>query len=145
MALPHSGHSFSPSIDFEDLGKIQNFLGILAPDAHHFYPNRLLEIYSNATDWAEMLNLQRTQIYSKKGLSLKKGTILRKRLIQLVIATDLAYILLNQDKNKTSLWLTTPNFILFGDTPLEVIMRDEGEHIISWLMERLGFKSGTAF
>lgn len=145
-ALPHlTSHVEGSSPDFEELGKVRNFLGILAPDFNHFFPKRLLEIYPNATDLAQMLDLQRTQLYSKKGIPLKKGTSLRKRLIYLVLATDLAYALLDNDIEKTSHWLTAPNFILFGETPLEVIMRDEGEPLIGWLMERSGLKSGSAF
>jgi hypothetical protein len=144
-ALPHLSSHFERSPDLEDLGKIHNFLGILTPDYNHFLPKRLLEIYPNASDLAQMLELQRTQVYSKKGFPLKRGSSLRKRLIYLVIATDLAYALLDKDVDKTCHWLTAPNFILFGETPLEVIMRDEGEPLISWLMERLGLKPGAAF
>ncbi len=63
-----------------------------------------------------MLDLQRTQIYAKT-IALKKGSNLRKRLINLVLATDLAYGLLDKDIEKTSHWLTAPNFVLFGETP----------------------------
>jgi hypothetical protein len=144
-ALPHLSSHFEGPSDLEDLGKIHNFLGILAPDYNHFLPKRLLDIYPHASDLAQMLDLQRTQVYSKKPLPLKKGSSLRKRLIYLVIATDLAYTLLDKKVDKTCHWLTAPNFILFGETPLEVIMRDEGEPLISWLMERLGLKPGSAF
>ncbi len=136
-ALPYFSSPFEGSPDFDELGKIQNFLGILTPDFHHFYPKRLLEIYPNATDLSQMLDLQRTQIYAKT-IALKKGSNLRKRLINLVLATDLAYGLLDKDIEKTSHWLTAPNFVLFGETPLEVIMRDEGTPLIAWLMERSG-------
>lgn len=144
-ALPYLSSHFEGSDDLEDLGKIHNFLGILTPDYNHFLPQKLLEIYPNATDLAQMLELQRTQVYLKKAISLKKGSSLRKRLISLVIATDLAYVLLDKDIKKTSHWLTAPNFILFGETPLDVIMRDEGEPLIGWLMERSGLKPGSAF
>jgi hypothetical protein len=143
-ALPHR-FGPDPTPEFEELGQIQNVLGILAPDFKYFFPKRLLEIYPNATDLAQMLNIKRTQIYSQKGILLKKGSSLRNRMIDLVQATDLAYALLDKDVNKTCHWLIAPNFILFGETPLEVIMRGEGEPLITWLMERLGLKPGSAF
>jgi hypothetical protein len=144
-ALPHFFSPFDHFAEMSDLGKISNYLEILAADYKHFFPQRLLEIYPNATDLAQMLDLQRTQIYTKRGIPLKKGTSLRKKLISLVIAADLAYKLLDQDVEKTCHWLSAPNFILFGETPFEVIMRDEGEPLIAWLKERLGYKSGAAF
>jgi hypothetical protein len=61
------------------------------------------------------------------------------------MATDLIYELMENDEDQTIKWLTTPNTFLFGDSPLEVIMRDEGHAIISWLLELLGRKPGSAF
>ncbi len=143
MALP-VGRDHLGDFPNEHLGEIKNHLGILIAGYNHFSPRLLLEACPNVTDLAEMLGIQRTQLYTDR-ISLKKGTKLRKRIIQLVIATDLAYHLLGQSKEKTLHWLATPNLIFFGDTPLEVIMRDEGEIIISWLMEREGLKPGSAF
>lgn len=70
---------------------------------------------------------------------------MRKRVIHLVMATDLAYELLERSRAKTLHWLLAPNLVFFGDSPLEVITRDEGEEIIAWLMQRRGLKPGAAF
>lgn len=128
------------------LGQIHNYLGILdtSHDPRHFSSESLTRICSNKTDLASLLGVQRTQLY-QKILPLKKGTRLRSRIIHLVMATDLVYELMGNDKDKTIKWLTTPNTFLFGDSPLEVIMRDEGNAIISWLQEMLGRKPGAAF
>ncbi len=128
------------------LGQIHNYLGILdtSQDPRHFSSEPLMRICSNKSDLASLLGVQRTQLY-QKTLPLKKGTKLRSRIIHLVMATDLVYELMGNDENKTIDWLTTPNTFLFGDSPLEVIMRDEGKAIISWLQEMLGKKPGAAF
>lgn len=128
-----------------ELGQIHNYLGILdtSHNPRHFSSKPLMRICSNKSDLAGLLGVQRTQLYHKT-LPLKKGTKLRSRIIHLVMATDLVYQLLDNDQ-KTIEWLTTPNTFLFGDSPLEVIMRDEGDAIISWLLERLGRKPGAAF
>lgn len=130
----------------KSLGQIHNYLGILdtTHDPRHFSSESLVRICSNKSDLASLLGVQRTQLYHKT-LPLKKGTKLRSRIMHLVITTDLIYELMEKDQEKTLEWLTTPNTFLFGDSPLEVIMRDEGETIISWLLEKLGRKPGAAF
>jgi hypothetical protein len=131
---------------FQDLGQAHNYLGILdtPTNPRHFFSELLIRICSNKSDLANILGIQRTLLYQKK-LPLKKGTKLRSRIMHLVIATDMVYELLRNDKSKTLAWLIAPNTFLFGDSPFEVIMRDEGEAIISWLMEKLGKKPGAAF
>lgn len=134
------------NITKNQLGQIHNYLGILdtSHDPRHFSSQSLMRICSNKTDLASLLGVQRTQLY-QKTLPLKKGTKLRSRIIHLVMATDLIYELMGNNQDKTIKWLTTPNTYLFGDSPLEVIMRDEGHVIISWLLELLGRKPGAAF
>lgn len=129
-----------------ELGQIHNYLGILdtSHNPRHFSSESLIRICSNKSDLASLLGIQRTQLYHKT-LPLKKGTKLRRRIIHLVMATDLIYQLFSENDQKTVEWLTTPNTLLFGDSPLEVIMRDEGDSVISLLLERLGRKPGAAF
>lgn len=124
------------------LGEIQNYLGILSPDDwRYFFPKALLEICPNVSDLAHYLGIQRTQLYQEK-VSLKKDD---KRIIHLVIASDIVYILLKKDRQKTVRWLCTPNIKLFGDSPFEAIMRGEGEVLIAWLKQRAGIAPGQAF
>lgn len=139
-ALPVS-HLGDPD---ENLGAIRNHLQLLSADFHYFFPKQLLKIYPNATDLADLLGIQRTQLYLKH-IPLKAGTKLKKRIIQIAIATDLAYDLLGQSQEKTLHWLTAPSLVFFGDSPLDVIMRDEAEAVIGWLLERSGLKQGYAF
>lgn len=131
---------------YNELGQIHNYLGILdtSHNPRHFSSEPLMRICSNKSDLASLLGVQRTQLY-KKNLPLKKGTKLRDRIIHLVMTTDLVYELMKNDEVKVIKWLTTPNTFLFGDSPLEVIMRDEGDSIITWLLEMLGKKPGAAF
>jgi len=128
------------------LGQIHNYLGILdtVQNPRHFSSEPLMRICSNKSDLANLLGVQRTQLY-QKSLPLKRGTKLRSRILNLVMATDLIYDLMGKNPKKTLQWLITPNVNLFGDSPLEVIMRDEGEAIISWLLEKLGKRPGAAF
>ncbi len=130
----------------KESGQIRNYLGILDTvyNPKSFSSEPLMQICSNKSDLASLLGVQRTQLYQKK-LPLKKGSKLRNRIIHLVMATDLVYELMEQNQKQTIEWLTAPSTLLFGDSPLEVIMRDEGEAIISWLLEKLGRKPGAAF
>lgn len=63
-----------------------------------------------------------------------------ERYRQLVIASYLADKL-NMDEK----WFETELDILFGATPMEVILRGDGEELIGFLEERLGLRQGSAF
>ena len=128
-----------------DLGTIKNRLGLLNEQRNAFYPNRLLEITGETpTTASKMLKIPRANFYKEK-IPLKRDKILEKKIIDFVIAGDLAFELLNQNKNETLIWLTSPNAEFFGDSPFEICLRGDGKKIIEWLLVRLGREPGVAF
>lgn len=127
-----------------DLGSMRNHLGFLTPDFAYFIPETLTAHYANVSDLSSLLGIGRTQLY-KDRLLLKKGSKLRQTLLLIVMATDLAYELLSSSQEKAIHWLLSPNMTFFGESPLDIILREEGTSVISWLQERHGLKSGSAF
>jgi hypothetical protein len=125
-----------------DLGSIQNRLGILSGDFKKFKPEAFFEATGlTGTQLAKVLKVQRPLLY-RESLPLKK---LRTPIIQLVLATDLAFNLLANSIAETKRWLMSPNIELSGESPFEVILRGEGEEVVAWLLERSGKRPGTAF
>lgn len=50
-----------------------------------------------------------------------------------------------KDAKKAEEWMTNANDVFGGDSPLEVILMGRGSHVLNFLLERLGKKSGSAF
>jgi len=46
---------------------------------------------------------------------------------------------------KAEQWMTSANPVFSGDSPLQVILMGRSSHVLKFLEERLGRKSGTAF
>lgn len=128
----------------KDLGSLQNALGILAhDDPTKFHP----QAFESATGLSpsktsKILQVRRPNLYREIVPIPKK---FEGRLIQLVMATDLAYQLMAKDVEETKRWLMSPNTIMLGASPFEVIMRGDGDAVINWLGERAGLKPGVAF
>lgn len=125
------------------LGTFENRLKILSKDGQRFHPGALLDVTGlKGGQLGNVLSVSRPMLY-REDLPMKGR--LRKTILALVRATDLAYELLGRNLEETKKWLRSPNTVYFGDTPFEVIMRGDGEEVISWISERLGIKSGAAF
>ncbi len=135
----------SVTVKASDHGAVQNHLGLLNVKRNAFYPNRLLDITGeNPTVASKKLNIPRASFY-KEEVSLKRDKILEKKIREFVLVGDLAFDLLNQNKNETIIWLSSPNTEFFGDSPFEICLRGDGKKIIQWLLIRLGKESGVAF
>ena len=91
---------------------------------------------------ARTLEVHRPRVYREEILIEKT---LRKRVVTLVWAMDLAFELLGKEDDKTKVWLMAPNSAFGGDSPFEVIMRGDGNHVVDFLLERSGKKAGAAF
>lgn len=126
-----------------DLGAIRNALGILSDDRHRVRPRVLNEItHLGPGQIAKHLNVSRPSAYKEEVTVSKK---LMNHIVQLVMATDLAYSLLGESREETMKWLMSPNSIFSGDMPFVVCMRGDGQTIIDWLNARLGRSPGQAF
>ncbi len=127
-----------------DLGALQNALGILArEDRSKFHP----QAFASATGLSpskvsRTLRVPRPNLY-RVVIPIPKHFV--DTMLQLVIATDLAFVLMAKDVEETKRWLMTPNTILLGVSPFEAIMRGDGPAIIKWLTERSGHQPGAAF
>ena len=121
-----------------DLGTPKNTLGILSSDLQYLVPKRFFE-YSplNKTDIAKEAGINRKTLYSDK---VKLATLrkLRVGIIQVVIGTDLAIELFNDNVEDAVSWFQTPNTLLFGETPFETCIKGDGKFLINWLRGKLG-------
>ena len=130
--------SATAQINNLDMGAPKNRLKMLSPDLQYLVPKRFFE-YSplNKTDIAKQAGINRKTLYSEqvKLSTLKK---LKKGIMQVVIGTDLAVELFDNNIEEAVNWFQTPNTLLFGESPFEVCIRGEGKFLINWLMGRLG-------
>jgi hypothetical protein len=129
-------------LEAPDLGSIRNRLGILSDDYKKFRPAAFFQATGlTGTQLAKVLKVQRPLLY-RETLPLNK---LRRPIIQIVLATDLVFSLLENNMEETKRWLMSPNVQLTGESPFEVILRGEGEEVLNWLSERSGTRPGAAF
>lgn len=120
------------------LGNIQNHLGFLSTDQKGFNPNRILDLTGlKAIDAGAMLGKNRTSMY-KEFIPFKPSDELKSKIIDLVMAGDIAYLLFNKNVDETARWIVSPNTLLFGATPFEICLRGEGKPLIKWLLDRAG-------
>jgi len=126
-----------------DLGAIRNALGILSDDRKKVRPAALRSVtHMGPTEVAAKLGVSRPSVYKEEITVSKK---LMAHITHLVIATDLAFELLGENREETMKWLMSPNSILSGDLPFVVCMRGDGQVVIDWLNSRLGRVPGEAF
>ena len=125
-------------LDNLDLGTPENRLKMLSPDLQYLVPKMFFK-YSplHKTDIAKQAGINRKTLYSErvKLSTLKK---LKKGIIQVVIGTDLAIEIFNNNIEEAVNWFQVPNTLLFGESPFEVCIRGEGKFLINWLMGSLG-------
>ena len=50
-----------------------------------------------------------------------------------------------KDAQKSEQWMTSVNSQFQGSSPLDVILRGEGSHVLKFLAKRLGRKPGASF
>ena len=126
-----------------DLGAIRNALGILSDDRKKVRPNVFSSVtHLGPTQTASQLDVSRPSAYKKEVTVSKK---LMEHIVQLVLATDAVYELLNENREETMKWLMSPNSIFSGDSPFIVCMRGDGNVVTDWLNARLGRIPGEAF
>ena len=125
-----------------DVGIPENRLKMLSPDLKYLIPKRFFEYGPlNKTEIAKQAGINRKTLYAErvKLSTLKK---LKKGIMQVVIGTDLAVELFDNNIEEAIKWFQIPNTLLFGESPFEVCIKGEGKFLIDWLMGRLG-KSGA--
>ncbi len=126
-----------------DIGAIRNALGILSDDRKKIRPAALQSVtHMGPSETAKMIGKSRQAVYQEEIVVSKK---LMGSIVQLVMATDLAFELLQESREETMKWLMSPNSILSGDIPFVVCMRGDGQVLIDWLNSRLGRTPGSAF
>jgi hypothetical protein len=118
------------------LGALKNYFGILSDDGRRLRPQNFMNATGlGAAELAKFVQKSRPQLYREEIPLSEK---LRKRIVQLVMATDIVFELLDRNLEETKKWMMVPNTVVFGDSPFEVCMRGEGETLIEWLKERGG-------
>lgn len=120
-----------------DLGSTKNVLGILSNDRMKLRPNRLLSVTGLGRSELSKVTIKARPLLYEKELPLKLSSAFTRAIYSLVIATDLAFDLFEENEEDTKSWLMAPNTLLFGDSPFIVCMRGEGDKLIAWLNQRL--------
>jgi hypothetical protein len=106
-----------------DLGSIKNRLGILSTDYKKFRPDAFFQATGlTGTQLAKILKVPRPLLY-RDTLPLNK---LREPIIQVVLATDLVFNLLENNLEETKRWLMSPNVQLAGATSIACAIREAG-------------------
>lgn len=127
------------------MGKVQNNLGWLTTRGGQqgFNPARFIhQTGLKPATVGAAVGQSRTAMY-KDFIPLKPTHALRKKIIDLVIAADIAYLLFDRDEKETAQWVVSPNMLLFGETPFEICMRGDGKALIQWLLDRAGHSGVT--
>lgn len=120
------------------LGSIQNSLGFLSSDQQGFNPNRILNLTGlKATEASALFGKSRTAMY-KEYIPFKPSDEIKTKIIDLVMAGDIAFQLFDKNVEETGRWIVSPNTLLFGSTPFEVCLRGDGKPLIKWLLDRAG-------
>ena len=125
-----------------NMGVPDNKLKILSSDLQYLRPKKFFK-YSpfNKTDIAKQAKINRKALYNEQvKLSTLKN--IKKGILQVVIGTDLSIEVFNNNVEEAVNWFSTPNTLLFGESPFEVCIRGEGNFLIDWLNARLG-KNGA--
>jgi uncharacterized protein (DUF2384 family) len=135
----HGTWTFDPT----DLGTIRNHLHLLTEDRRHLRADAFRSVTGlSPSEMARSLGVHRPRLYQSE-IALERD--LRKRILTLVRALDLAYELLGKDAGKTRVWVMAPNDFFGDDSPFEVIMQGHGNQVVDFLLERAGKKAGAAF
>lgn len=125
-----------------NMGVPENKLKILSPDLQYLRPKKFFKYSSfNKTDIAKQAKINRKALYNEQ---VKLSTLrnIKKGILQVVIGTDLSIAVFNNNVEEAVNWFSTPNTLLFGESPFEVCIRGEGNVLIDWLNARLG-KNGA--
>lgn len=131
------------TLNLPEMGTIKDHMGLLTPDRLHLRTASFRTVTGlSPSEMARTLEVHRPRVYREEILIEKT---LRKRVVTLVWAMDLAFELLGKEDDKTKVWLMAPNSAFGGDSPFEVIMRGDGNHVVDFLLERSGKKAGAAF
>lgn len=131
------------TLNLPEMGTVKDHMGLLTDDRLHLRTAAFRTVTGlSPSEMARTLEVHRPRIYREEILIEKT---LKKRVITLVRALDLAFELLGKNSAKARVWLMAPNSAFGGDSPFEVIMRGDGSHVGDFLMERSGKKAGAAF
>lgn len=132
-------------IGAQEMGAIKNYLGILSDDQKGYRPEVLRKVTGlPAQSLSKALKVARPRMY-EDVVKFKLSSELKQKILHVVIATDEAYELLNNNEQQAALWLTSPNSAFMGYSPFEVCLQGRGEAVIEWLRVRLGKEQGAGF
>jgi hypothetical protein len=124
-------------------GAIQNRFNILSKDHKKYRPEALASVAGlRPSELARELKVSRPTTYQEEVLIKPEQ---KKVIINIVIATDLAFELLGNNLKEARNWFLAPNSLFFGDSPFEICLRGDGKSIVEWLNQRLGRHPGFGF
>jgi hypothetical protein len=149
----------NPAIEKINTHEFRNSLGILSTKDHFkFKPKRLLEITGYSKTALAKESHSSRPLWYRDEVDLRSMKKLREGVLQLVMASDLAFELFKYNdqeakdldinslsasvttklRGETERWMVTPNQLLFGKSPFEVCISANGVELIKWLAAKLG-------
>ena len=133
------------AVGSRELGAIKNYLKILSDDQKGFRPDVLRKVTGLSPQaLAKSTKVARSRLYDDV-IKFKPSSELMIKILQVVIATDEAYEMMNNNAADAALWLSSPNAVFLGYSPFEVCLQGRGEEVISWLRTRMGKQPGYGF
>lgn len=128
-----------------ELGAIKNYLKILSDDQKGFRPDVLRKITGlSPQSLSKSTGVVRSRLYDDV-IKFKPLSELMLKILHVVIATDEAYELMNNNAADAALWLSSPSAVFLGYSPFEVCLQGRGEEVINWLRTRMGKQPGCGF
>lgn len=129
----------------KELGAIKNYLKILSDDQKGFRPEVLRKVTGlTPQNLSKSTGVARSRLYDEV-IKFKPSSELMRKILHVVIATDEAYELMNNNAADAALWLSSPSAVFLGYSPFEVCLQGRGEEVIAWLRTRMGKQQGTGF
>lgn len=128
-----------------ELGAIKNYLKILSDDQKGFRPAVLRKVTGlSPQSLVKSTKIARSRLYDDV-IKFKPSSELMRKILHVVIATDEAYELMNNNAADAALWLSSPSAVFLGYSPFEVCLQGRGEEVINWLRTRTGKQPGYGF
>jgi hypothetical protein len=129
----------------KELGAIKNYLNILSDDQKGFRPDVLRQVTGlTPQSLSKNTGVPRSRLYDEV-VKFKPSSELMRKILHVVIATDEAYELMNNNGADAALWLSSPSAVFLGYSPFEVCLQGRGEEVINWLRTRMGKQPGSGF
>lgn len=119
-------------------GQISDHLGLLADNAlRSINTENFIELGKSGSmtkaALSKAMGISRPKLYKREARITNEQ--IRQRLIPFVQIADLAYVLFEEERQKTMEWLMAPNQIFFNASPFQMAMGGKADVVLEKLEE----------